>query len=231
MRIDTTFEFNSEVPAGKDADTWSPTLRAYHALLWSKPLPNGHEFEVVPAGRPGSFHVRHESDLGVFELSSDAFTNRLRHAPVAKLIPEKDLPPNLGYTIGSSIVFPRGRVDGKQTINQRKGTHPAIKDRPDLFLECLRRFYAGEGSPLSDCLGRYESFFALFVDFSGYVAHFLLEDIVAPDGGVRFLHHFDDFSTPAVPQTVDDYLAFRECNNEFIRARNRRIEQYAAGER
>lgn len=228
MLIDVAFEFNSEVPAGRDADTWSPTLRAYHAHLWSKPLPGGHVFELEPAGRPGSYHLRHQSSLGLFELSSDAFTNRLRNAPIAKSMTEDELPANLGYTIGSAMVFPRNRVDGQQTINQRKGTHPRVRDRPDLFLECLRRHYLGLSSPLADCLGRYGEFFALFESFDGYVDFFLLDDLVNSDGSVDFLHEFDDFRTPAVPTTRETYLAYRRRNNEFIEARNRRIAAYAS---
>jgi integrase len=43
--IDTTFDFRSDTPPGLDPDTYSPTLRRYHRLLWSKPLPSG-----VPSG-------------------------------------------------------------------------------------------------------------------------------------------------------------------------------------
>lgn len=228
MHIDTSFEFNSEAPLGRDADTSSPTLQSYHAFLWSKALPNGRTFLLEPAGPRGSYFLRHESELGTFELSSDAFTNRLRNAPIAKQLADEDLPPDLGYTIGSAMVFPRQRVDGKQTINQRKGTHPRIKDRPDLFLECVRRYYSGEISPLTDCIQRYSDFFALFESFEGYVDFFLLQDLVADDGGIRFLHHFDDFRTPAVPGTRDEYVGYRIRNNEFISARNARIRSYAA---
>lgn len=77
-------------------------------------------------------------------------------------------------------------VDGKQTINGRRGTHHQIKDRFDLTLECIRRHYTGEGSPLADTLDRYTGFFALFQDFAGYVNFFFLSDLVRDDGGVRF---------------------------------------------
>ena len=36
--IDSTFDFRSDTPPGKDPDARSPTLRRYHQLLWSKPL-------------------------------------------------------------------------------------------------------------------------------------------------------------------------------------------------
>jgi hypothetical protein len=36
--IDTSFDFRID-SAGRDPDKYSPTLRRYHRLLWSKPLP------------------------------------------------------------------------------------------------------------------------------------------------------------------------------------------------
>ena len=41
---DPTFDFRNE--ASGDPDEHSPTLRAYHKLLWSKPLPSGDMFEL-----------------------------------------------------------------------------------------------------------------------------------------------------------------------------------------
>jgi hypothetical protein len=41
MTIDIAFDFRSDA-GGKDPDVYSPTLRAYHKLLWSKSLPSGH---------------------------------------------------------------------------------------------------------------------------------------------------------------------------------------------
>ena len=40
--IDIHFDVQTD-SKGKDPDSASPTLRAYHQLLWSKPLPNGQE--------------------------------------------------------------------------------------------------------------------------------------------------------------------------------------------
>ena len=44
--IDIKFDVYSDTPKGKDPDTNSPTLRRYHRLLWSKPLPSGLNFEL-----------------------------------------------------------------------------------------------------------------------------------------------------------------------------------------
>ena len=229
--IDTTFDFRSETPPGKDADPHSPTLRRYHQLLWSKPLPSGQVFTLTPDPRA---YLVHRSSLGTFALSSDAITTNLlgRASRVIRKIPDRRRPRYLGYTMGSSILFPGNRVDGKATINGARGFHPRIADRFDLTLECIRRRYPGEPSPLAEALDRYADFFALFEDFSGYVDFFLLQDLLQPDGeSIRFFHTFDDFKTPAVPMTTSEYLAYVAASNAFIRARNRRIRDYAHGQR
>ena len=48
MAIDTAFDFRTDAN-GKDPDSHSLTLRRYHRLLWSKPLPNGG-MHVSPEG-------------------------------------------------------------------------------------------------------------------------------------------------------------------------------------
>lgn len=223
--IDTSFDFESDTPADKDADFYSPTLRRYHQLLWSKALPSGDLFTL--SADPQGYLV-HRSSLGPLHLASDAITTRLlgRAWKVLASIPAHDLPVDLGYTIGSSILFPGTRIDGKATINGARGFHPRISDRFDLTLECIRRHYRGEESPLAAVLLRYADFFALFRDFRGYVDFFLLQDLTTGDDeGVRFFYAFDDFRTPAVPRTADDYLDYVSASNDFIRARNRRIDR------
>jgi hypothetical protein len=79
------------------------------------------------------------------------------------------------------MLFPGKRIDGKMTINGARGFHPKIKDRFDLTVECIRRHYRAEDSPLSDTLSRYADFFALFRNFEGYVEHFLLQDLFTAD--------------------------------------------------
>ena len=76
--------------------------------------------------------------------------------------------------MGGMIIFPANRVEGKSTINGARGFHPLIKDRIDLTLECIRRYYNNEISPLTEVLTRYTDFFALFGNFKGYVEFFLL---------------------------------------------------------
>ena len=133
-QIDVTFDFRDDTPAGKDPDLLSPTLREYHQILWSKQLSSGHTFTLT---KSESVYLLHESRLGRFPLSSDAITTWLkgRAAKILKEIPSESLPPDLGYTIGSAIIFPGNRVDGAATINGARGFHPRIADRFDLTLE------------------------------------------------------------------------------------------------
>ena len=69
MRIDTSFDFRTDA-SGRDPDAYSATLRRYHQLLWSKPLPGGAMFDL-DITTPGAYlHPR--SDLGEFFLASDS---------------------------------------------------------------------------------------------------------------------------------------------------------------
>jgi hypothetical protein len=146
---------------------------------------------------PGVY-LHHRSSLGEFQLSSDA--------------------------VIATMVFPGNRVDGKPTINATRGFNRKISDRMDLTLECVRRYYRHEDSPLAPALGRYAGFFALFEDFRGYVDFFLLQDLVNSDyEAVRFFMPFTDFSPPAIPRDLDTYLEFRRSSIKFTEARNRRI--------
>jgi hypothetical protein len=99
-----------------------------------------------------------------------------------------------------------------------------MKDRFDLTMECIRRHYIGEDSPLSATLARYADFFRLFGDFRGYVEFFLLQDLVTADcSAVRFFSPFDDFNLWPVPGSAAAYAQYRELAVGFIEARNRRI--------
>jgi hypothetical protein len=121
------------------------------------------------------------------------------------------------------MVFPSNQVGRKPTINVMRGfLSRSIADRMDLTLECVRRHYLGQASPLSDTLGRYREFFDLFEDFAGYVSYFLLDDLVE-NGRVRFFAPFDDFQGRATPADVPSYVDYRQASIEFVTARNQRI--------
>jgi hypothetical protein len=223
--IDVTFDVRRDTPDGKDPDTHSKTLRRYHRLLWSKPLPSGVIFELDDQ-TPGCY-LHHRSVAGEFFLSSDSVIPTYNYRPdILSLTSAAELEAfdAIGYTIGGMMVFPEFQIDGKWTINQARGCKGLIADRFDLTLECIRRHYSGGESPLADVLARYSDFFRLFRDFHGYVAFFLLQDLVSPDGStVKIAAPFSDFSRSPVPSTADEYREYREALTAFLEARNQRI--------
>ncbi len=231
-RIDVNFDFRSDTPEGKDPDGYSPTLRRYHRLLWSKPLSDGTMFDLDDTTRGEYLH--HKSDKhGEFFLTSDAVVPSFRYEEMVKdEVSAEELGElnHIGYTIGGMMLWPGNQVDRKMTINGARGCHPRIKDRFDLTLECIRRHYAREkhrsreANPLGEVLDRYADFFALFGNFRGFVEYFLLQDAVTVNcGAVIFSTPFDDFTTSPIPQTLEEYREYRQRAISFIKARNRRI--------
>ena len=128
------------------------------------------------------------------------------------------------------MLFPGNRVGGKMTLNGARGCHPRIKDRFDLTVECIRRHYRNEESPLSAVLTRYADFFGLFGDFRGYVEFFLLQDLVTADfSAVRFFMPFNGFENSPVPNSLESYCSYKRYAMEFLEARNRRILAWRRG--
>lgn len=226
--IDTTFNMYSDANGG-DPDATSPTLRRYHKFLWSKPLPSGAQFELRD-DKPGCY-LFHSSALEDFSLGSDAITHSYKNQIKKKWLTTQ-IPKEVqelfdrGSTIGAYIIFPNNQVDRQHTINQARGISRLIDDRFDLTLECIKRFYINEPSPLADALGRYAAFFRLFETFEGYVEFFLLHDLVDEHGHVKFYLPFDGFQSPPQFANTGDYLAYKNRVESFVHARNQRIEQY-----
>ena len=219
--IDPNFDFFIDTPAGMDPDAHSPTLRRYHHMLWSKDLPIGEKFSLA---------MTKDKYLqwGKFALSSDAISNSYRGnkrmaAIIADVQSDADELFKRGSTIGAYIIFPSYRIDRKNTINGARGMNPKIADRFDLTLECIRRHYVGEISPLSDVLQRYGDFFELFIDFMGYVDFFLLNDLVTADDQVDFYLPLDNFERKGYPANSDEYRAMKEATVSFIQARTQRM--------
>ncbi len=229
--IDIEFDFRRDTPAGRDPDIFSPTLRVYHRLLWSKNLPNGICFSLNDSKK--NVYLHHQSELGEFSLSSDSATHTFSRWKSMRSIIEIVDPHEieefrtLGYTIGGMIIFPSTRVCKKPTMNGARGFHPLIKDRIDLTLECIRRHYNNESSPLSNAIARYRSFFSLFESFKGYVEFFLLQDLVKPDfNSIEFLMDFDNFSGPVIPDSLKSYLNYKARTTNFIKNRGQRMIQH-----
>jgi len=226
--IDVTFDFRSDTPPGRDPDALSPRLRAYHKLLWSKPLPNGVVFRLDDT--TSNVYLHHRSEMGEYFLSSDSVIPTFRNGPsIARFRDQMSADEladfiRISYTIGGMMIFPGNRIDRKSTINGARGFHPRIKDRFDLTVECIRRHYSNEPSPLSETLARYSRFFGLFRDFAGYVEFFLLNDLVTEDcAAVEFSMPFEGFNSSPLPDSLESYRSYKKHAIEFIHARNRRI--------
>ena len=222
MTIDPTFDFRTD-SKGKDPDSHSPTLRAYQKFLYSKPLPNGEVMVLSDNLNWKDFWFSSDSILHGFIgwESYKHITSKADQELINRYVKED-------YYISGEIIFPCYRVAGTQTINQARGCNQRIRDRIDLTMECIRRYYLGETSPLYKCLSGYKSFFDLFVDFKGYTDFFFMQDMVSDDySSIRFLTWFDDFeSTFPLPRTVDEYNEYLLHVIEFNRARNKRIAEW-----
>jgi hypothetical protein len=226
--IDIKVDVYADTPPGGDPDQKSATLRRYHAFLWSKPLPDGRVFSLS-ADTPGVY-LHHRSDLGEFFLASDSICHTYRHsklvAPVIARLPESELEEFFKHcsTIGAYTIFPGRRIDRKPTINGARGLHPKVGDRFDLTLECIRRHYSREASPLTDVLARYSDFFDLFGTFEGYVDFFLFQDLVPTAGGpIDFFLPHRDFGASPYPEDPGAYRAYRNAVTAFVASRNARI--------
>ena len=232
--IDVAFDIRSD-SHGKDPDRFSPTLRNYHRILWSKPLPDGTLFTLEDRYPNG--YLTHASHLGEYRLSSDmifrTFRGVARMRSLIDQIPESEQIQfsRAGSTIGGTTVFPGNRIHGAHTINQARGMSRRIEDRIDLTMECIRRHYAHEASPLSKVLDRYSDFFALLQSFRGYVDFFFFQDLVTNDySEVQFFTDWESFSSPALPADLPAYFQFRSGMLEFLERRNNRIQAWVTQE-
>lgn len=241
--VDTSFDFTSDTPhywdgfwevrnglgvAGNDPDAMSPTLREYHRILWSKTLPNGEKMEL-------SFGPNNEYlTWGGFSFGSDSIIVSFRYEKYRFMLDKvaEQLPDyhqfvedylHKSYTIGGTVTFPK-RMGG---INQSRGCNSLIRDRWDLTLECIRRYYQGEGSPLYDVLEEEDDFFRLFVDFKGYVDFFFFQDCVDDNySRVLMFEGSCDFKEDPLPKTVEDYFSFIDAEMAFLEKRNQRIAEW-----
>lgn len=225
--IDITFDVYSDTPEGKDPDSFSSTLRNYHKFLWSKRLPNKEEF-CLNLDKPKLLH--HKSALGEFFLSSDAightYSRVKKMSHIIDEISHEEINDffSICSTIGAYVIFPAKRINNKMTINGARGVNHKIQDRFDLTLECIRRHYLNQQSPLTDVLERNANFFKLFSDFKGYVDYFLLQDLVERNyEAIKFWSNFDNFETGPLPINKEEYVSYKEKVINFVNRRNQRI--------
>jgi len=229
-KIDITYDVRTD-SNNKDPDSASRTLRNYHKILWSKILPNGKSF-ILDDSIEGVY-LYHKSDLGEHFLSSDSITHTYRHwkrmQKIIEQIPidEMDYFYSLAYTIGGFLIFPGNRINGLHTMNQERGMNLYINDRIDLTLECIKRYYNGETSPMYDTIKRYNGYFELFVNFKGYCEYFLLQDLVIDTfSEIKFFLPFNGFVNNPLPNNVDEYNEYKKNNIIFLHNRNNRIKEY-----
>lgn len=226
--LDVGFDFRSDAPPGTDPDATSPTLRRYHAALWSRPLPGGQHFtlDTDHSWR----YLSHTSELGDFALSSDtcvpSFLGWKRMDETLQGVPLRQQRSfqRHRYTIGSMMIWPSTTVEGAGTINGMRGLNSRVADRFDLTLECVRRHYDGESNPLEKVLTANRSYFDLFESFSGFIESFELQDLADPTTGtVRFMMPFNDFDGPGHPRDAEEYKSYMKEARRFLTARNSRI--------
>ena len=256
MLIDTNFDFQAEANgrkqgdarphtlvyksdgavgwfSEKDSDACSPTLQEYHRILWSKPLPSGEVFELTKIGQN---RLRHNSLLGEFVLSSDratavTFAQSKRVLEIVSRLPTNQLDAfaRLSDSIGGIVIWPAKRVGGL-TINQARGfgkTGRILADRLDLTVECIRRYYSSESSPLNEVFERYDSFFRFFVDFRGWIDFFLLQDMVSDDySAVKIAPPFNGFDASSVPDNTSEYILYMKHTLDLLNKRNTRIDAW-----
>lgn len=138
--IDIHFDVRTD-SHDKDPDSASTTLRAYHQLLWSKPLPNGQEMKLGIE--------KNCLKWGDIWFGCDSITASFLHwrFPLKEYV-EQHIPNfaewkkdywHKTYTIGGSIIFPMHRW----SMNQACGCSVKVCDRWDLTQECIRTFYMG----------------------------------------------------------------------------------------
>ena len=234
MSIDTTFDFRSD-SNGRDPDAFSKTLKRYHQILWSKPLPNGLTLELEPIGSYLAFRF----NMQTIKFGSDSISNsymgtkKIAHLKDQISQPEFEEFRDKGSTIGGYLIFPSEREGGKMTINGARGFNSKIADRFDLTLECIRRHYQRQQHPLESTFNSpiNKFFFSLFKDFQGYVDFFLLQDLV--DNNYEVVNFFtalrNDFAGSPIPETAAEYRAYKDATLEFVTQRNVRIDHWDRG--
>lgn len=221
--IDINFDFRNDAK-GRDPDAESKTLRHYHKILWSKPLPNGQIMDLVEGHGP-TYLTWNGMCFG-----SDSVIVSFRWARYQWMLDQlRTVLPDYkqyfddyskkAYTIGGELIYPKSN-----SINRAKGMNQKICDRLDLTLECIRRYYKNEDSPLFTCFQKNKDFFDLFVDFKGYVDFFFLQDLVNEDySKVNLWYESKLFEKSPLPQTTDEYLDWISKELDFVDKRNQRI--------
>jgi hypothetical protein len=245
--IDVNYDFRDDTKGkGTDPDNFrdgSPTLKRYHKILWSKKLPNGDLFNLSDPLETDEY-LWFQTESSPMRLSSDWMINTYLHWDSLKEL-QKEVQEEynnfnkLAHTIGNYIIFPlnpEGTPRGIDTINtgRCKLYNCKIKDRFDLTLECIRRYYFkkdnpsyNEENPLYDIIKRFDYYFDLFVNFKEFCDFYFLQDLTENDyKKIKYFLTFKGFSIDPYPKKVEDYREYMKKATEFIDKRNKLIDDY-----
>jgi len=126
--IDTAFDFRIDAGGG-DPDRYSPTLRRYHQLLWSKPLRSGAIFDL--SDKVPGVYLHHHSPLGEFRLKSDSVMQTFTRWESLRPITEQRSDAqntefaSIAYTIGGMLIFPGNQINARWTIKAGAAPGPS----------------------------------------------------------------------------------------------------------
>lgn len=213
-------------------DRYSPTLRRYHQRLWSRPLPNGTAFDLDASGDPANAYLVTQDGV---VLASDSLINSMTHwrrlQSALTSIPESEqrVFRRRASSIAATGLWPQRIGEAGHSINQARGVHRQVADRLDLTVECVRRHYAGQDSPLAAVMENASDFFALWPGWRSWVQWWLLDDLVDEEGQLKWLLPFTDFGNEeAWPTTPAAWRSYRDRCLDFIDGRAARILELTA---
>ena len=228
----------------QDPDKLSKSLKEYHLCLFSNRKMNSGSFTFEPGKlnemifNNGKVKITFTPDsiTHAFQYSNRKWNGTTeketvadyceRDAGIKKLVEEYNA---IDYTIGSSIVFPTkiNDVSIGWTLNRARGVLYAVHDRIDHTLECIRMYYDNEteNNPLADCLIKNKPFLDLYDGFKEFVDFFMLNDLVDENYKVKGYCGRINFNSP-FPKTPEEYKEYMKSTNDFIKARNKRIDDW-----
>jgi hypothetical protein len=241
--IDVNYDFRGDLKNYEDdVDKYSLTLKKYHKLLWQKTLPNGILFELLDT-KVGEYFI-FKYNTNEMRLSSDWLNNTYLHWTQWPLNVLRNQIENkkyenfckIAHTIGNFIIFPKypiGLSENSKSINQIRGTHDKIKDRFDITLECIKRYYLKienknyyEDNPLFNVFNNFKQYFQLFINFKGFCKFFLLQDLTINNfENIKYFLPFNGFEINPYPKTTEEYHEYMKNTMEFINSRNSRINE------
>lgn len=206
MALPLLFDRNQNLKAGlseaQDPADFSAKLAQYQILLYTKPLPSGgflklraNKFNQVEAELPSGESILLTSmpliHQACFEADNHELLSKLPQSQV-------DIMLRTLVTSGNYMLIPAQPLNGYRLDDFRK--NPRIGNRIDLYLECVRRQYAGEPSPLDDILNPFKPWFELFLSFKQFVEFFYLGNLYDPK--LKKIHFFKTFD-PDFPINLD----------------------------